>query len=380
MQIPPAKLGEEITVNKKIVPFSYWPMHPTRSGRHSLQSTIFSLDPWTLITQTIENSCMPAAKDEALACAFQAKGFFESAVRADALVTRPLLLYYSNMNLVKAFCLTRGTRTTFNKAQHGLSEKLGAGGIELKDAYLEAYPSSTSGTTVTLNNFSEFMLALTGSPLSTKTSYEIPKLLPQIVPGHRLWAQAAGEDERFIHLYNLKFLQDKVSKQIWIRIYMLSEDLTRLHMTRSSLLTGSGLPFKQVATAEKVNGRPLICFEQNIPITYSGYPADRLNSLADSVKPYLWATVSTVKPFRRYYLYKCPAPDVGCRLPQLLSIYALSYYLGSITRYRPHQYPSIARGPFGPRVQDFITGQPYQFLYLMASEFSKQEVSRPAIV
>src|ERR671924_350294 len=59
-------------------------------------------------------------------------------------------------------------------------------------------------------------------------------------------------------------------------------------------------------------------------------------------------------------------------VPQLLSIYAITFYLGSITRYRPHHFDRMISGPYGPRIQDFVTGQPLQFLYLMASEFAKQ--------
>lgn len=53
------------------------------------------------------------------------------------------------------------------------------------------------------------------------------------------------------------------------------------------------------------------------------------------------------------------AEDVAAEcfaLPQLMSIYAVSH----------------CAGVFGPRIQDFVTGQPLQFLYLMASEFARQ--------
>ena len=91
-------------------------------------------------------------------------------------------------------------------------------------------------------------------------------------------------------------------------------------------------------------------------------------------------TVATVTPYRRYYVYLAPPAEHPFVLPQLLSIYALVYYFGSITRYRPHQYDAIASGPFGPWVQEFINGQPQQFLYLMASQFAEQDVTRPSIL
>ncbi|MGN4152216.1 YaaC family protein [Burkholderia gladioli] len=366
-------------MNQKIVPFSFWPMHEAHRGRHRLQSVLFSLDPWAVIIQRVHGTCPASAKDEALACIAQARDFFLSAEQAGALEARPLLQYYSYMNLVKAFCLTRGTRTTFDRARHGLSEKLsGPNFRELADAHLEA--EAGSATNQTAKNFSEFLLALTGSGLAANTRYNVPELLPQIVPGHRLWAEAANQDERFIHIHDIHFMRDHVAREIWLQIYVVAEDLARLHVTRIDLINSSGIQFHEVQTSKTHDGKKLICFESNVPMPYVGYAADKLNALAEQIKSSLWTTVSTVKPFRRYYLYRCPAPEQPAKLPQLLSIYALSFYLGSITRYRPHQYPKIVRGEFGPRVQDFITGQPQQFLYLIASEFAKQELAKPAIV
>jgi hypothetical protein len=76
----------------------------------------------------------------------------------------------------------------------------------------------------------------------------------------------------------------------------------------------------------------------------------------------------------------CPAAEQPARLSQILSTYAITYYLGSITRYRPHHYDAITKSTFGPRIQDFVTGQPLQFLYLMASEFARQDVTKPSIL
>lgn len=115
-----------------------------------------------------------------------------------------------------------------------------------------------------------------------------------------------------------------------------------------------------------------MCLEQINPMAYANHPTDQLHQLIAPVRQLLWTTVSTVTPF--------PPNERHAVLPQLLSIYALSYYLGSITRYRPHHFDTVSRGNLGPRIQDFITGQPLQFIYLMASEFCQQDVTKPAIL
>jgi len=60
--------------------------------------------------------------------------------------------------------------------------------------------------------------------------------------------------------------------------------------------------------------------------------------------------------------------------------YAITYYLGSITRYRPHHFDSILEGSFGPLVEAFLNDQPAQFRYLTASKFARREVTRAALV
>lgn len=383
MKLSVARTGERLRVNNKLIPFSFWPTKVGPKGNASLQTLLFSLDPWAIIDQTIKTSCPAAARAEAVACLRQARDFYEGAIDSQRISARPLALYYCFMNLVKAFCLTKGTQLTFNKAQHGLSEMLRPpSNRELVDAFLRAFPSPNAKGE--LQNFSEFMLALTGNGLAAQQDYDISILLPQILPGHRLWSYAANKKERFVAIHDIQALLNKVTRELWLNLYFVSDDLSRIGVTARTFLTESGLAgaFSQVTCKEKDSlGRPLICFQQSTPlVSPTTKYANSLQPLFDAIRPYLWATVSMTPPYRRHYVYLCPAAEVNHKLPQLLSIYALAYYLGSITRYRPHHFPSITDGVFGPRIQDFITGQPQQFLYLLASEFSCREIAKPSIV
>jgi len=383
MRLAEPRDGGRLKVNKKVIPFSFWPTKVGIKGNASLQPLLFSLDPWAIIDLVIKESCPASSKSEALACMAQAKDFYESATEAGKVSAKPLSLYYCLMNLVKAFCLTRGTQLTFDKAQHGLSEKLRApSNRELIDAFLQAFPSPNSNGA--LQNYSEFMSALTGSGLSSQMDYSLPVLLPQILPGHRLWSHGSAKKERFIAIHDIRPMLDKSTGSIWLNAYFISDDLTRLSVTHSELLSLSGLSadFAQVTCNDKDSeGRKVICFEQRNPIICASRKyANHLQELVDVLKNKLWTTVSTIPPYRRYYVYLCPSSESNQVVHQLLSIYAISYYLGSITRYRPHHFPSITDGSFGPRIQDFVTGQPLQFLYLIASEFAKQEIARPSII
>jgi hypothetical protein len=205
---------------------------------------------------------------------------------------------------------------------------------------------------------------LTGDHLTAQARYELPYLLPQILSGHRLWARATKKRERFIALNDLEFWHQPTNGQLWLRLYLYTDDLSRLGVTHKRLLSESDLAssFHEVSCSITVNGRNLICLEQNAPIIYTGnYPADFLTMLVAEIKQNLLSTVSTVPPYRRYYIYLCPPTEVSSLLPQLLSIYAVTYYLGSITRYRPHHFDAIAGGHMGHEFRISSPVSPFNF-------------------
>jgi hypothetical protein len=379
MPLPQPQNGQRLEVLRRPVPFSFW---PSRRGRlhYALQSLLFARDPWLPIMQSLKRDCRKERQAEALACLEQAKDFFAAGTSAEVVAARPLALYYGFMNLVKAYCLTRGVRATFDRAQHGLSAKLAAGAKELVGASLDAYQSLPAEDA---NNFDEFLQVYSGAGLPATTNYALPVLLPQIVPGHRFWSQAAKTSERFIQVHDIQFWHNPAADAMWLRLYFIADDLSRLGVTQQRLLieTRLGEAFGAVACNDQYQGRALLCFEQLVLHNYpGGYPADEFQPVIAALRHRLWTTVATVPPYRRYYVYLAPVADHPFLLPQLLSIYAIIHHLGSITRYRPHQYDNISAGPFGPWVQEFVNGQPLQFLYLMASEFGRQDVTKPSIL
>jgi hypothetical protein len=368
-----------LKVKGRPVPFSFWPVYRT-TRRFGLHSTLFALDPWNVIVSSIRQRCPETARAEAEACVEQAQDFYNASLTATLASARPLLLYYSFMNLVKAYGLSKGTVSTFNLARHGVSEQLRPNGNELSDAFLKAFPSPFDGTRQV---FDDFNIALGGRGVAAPNHiYELPKMLPQVVAGHRLWCGAADKDERFISIERIVVVNDAVAKELRLNLYVFADDLTRLGVTQSRFLTESrlGLGFRFVRSPSRQGTRKLLRLEQIPATVYTGRPTDSLQELTDTLRGYVWATVSEGQPYRRYYAYLAPKEEHSEILPQLLSIYAVVFYLGSITRYRPHHFDAILEGDFGAWIREFIIGQPVQFIYLLASEFAQQEVTKPAIV
>jgi hypothetical protein len=50
-----------------------------------------------------------------------------------------------------------------------------------------------------------------------------------------------------------------------------------------------------------------------------------------------------------------------------------------MVRYRPHIFDRVTEGSYGSFVNEFVSAQPEQLLYLLASEMCRREVAKPAI-
>ena len=379
VQLSQPRVGTQVVVRQRPVPFSFWPMQ-RGTRRFGLQSSLFVRDPWTVIRDAVQSRCPSVAKPEALACLEQARDFYTSALSANIAAARPLQLYYCFLNLAKAFALTSGAAPTFGRARHGLSEQVGPGGRELLDAYLQVAAAGPGGTP---QIFAEFYRAVSGSAMPAALArLDVPTLLPQILPGHRLWTAAAHRTERFIALHEVRLYEDRTARSLWLSLVLFRDDLSRLGLSNSALLGGCRLDtrFRQVKSSEAIGDRRLICYEQLAPMAYAARPSDVVPALVASLKNDLWTVVGASPPYRRYYVYVAPPIEHPTVLPQLLSIYAVMYYLGSITRYRPQHFDAILKGPFGSQIEEFLAGQPTQYIYLMASEFVRRDVTLPSIV
>lgn len=372
------RAGTVLTVKGRPIPFSFHPVVRT-SRRYGLQSRIFSTNPWGIIRQSIEDTLTHSSRDQAVAFLAQAEDFFRSAAASTLVTAKPILIYYCFLNLAKAFVLQKKLRTEYAKAQHGMQEGIHPGGTEFTDSFLKAYRSKPSEANV----FDDLQEALFGKKFpSAGKVFDIQRLLPQLVQGHRVWCEAARADERFVEITRLDYLHDQANRTIWLVVNIFADDLTRFGITRKRLLNEAGLApnFRQVASAEKVGERELLKFEQIVPLKYTGRASDRIADLVRLVRPVVWTTVMTIPPYRKNYVYLCPPADSPNLLEQLLSIYACFFYFGSITRYRPHLFEPILTGRYGSHIQEIISNLPQQFVYLLASEFAGREVAHAPIV
>ena len=378
MTLREPRRGEILKIKQRPVAYT---RHPVVRGerRYGLQTRLFATNPWSVIRGSVNEISDSSTKNQARAFIEQAEDFYRAFQSAHETASKPLLVYYAMLNLAKAFALKKGTKTKYDRAKHGLQEGVHPQGVEFDNSFLKAFKSKLSS----VNIFDDFLHALCNGNLGTAEKvYDLKHIHAQILQGHRLWASAYNNIERFIEIARVDFIHSQTDKNIWLVINVFADDLTRFNISRKTLIEQSGLKnyFANVKSNEIVDGRLLLKFEQITPLSYSGRPSDKIEELVAAIRNNIWSAVLKMPPYRKNYLYLSPPSEVPHRLPQLASVYAFIYYLGSVTRYRPYYLETILSKPYGAHIEEVISNVPQQFLFLLASEFAAREVAHAPIV
>jgi len=126
--LPAPRRGDILRIQGRLVPFTFWPTRET-SGRRGEQTQIFTNDPWGIIFSSINKMPNSNAKSSALSFLEQAQDYFHSADSSSLTAAKPVLVYYSILNLTKALLLKRVIRASLDVARHGLGENKNNAGI-----------------------------------------------------------------------------------------------------------------------------------------------------------------------------------------------------------------------------------------------------------
>lgn len=336
--------------------------------RWGLSSTVYAADPWAVILSALDR-VRTSERSSAESFVRQAREYYQAADRVSAIETRPLLLYYSFMNLAKALALARRRPGVGGRVGHGIN-LVGGSGDGVATARLVLHAS----TAASVSAIDELNRAIAGNPL-VGGEVAVADLVTQSVVAHRLWADALGRKERFLAVDRIAVMHDAEAKTLWTTVAVRSDRLQRRNYGVRQALHRSGLSADYRSVRAEDGWR---LFEQSVPVTYTGRAADKVMDVVAALRPSLWQTVTATSPFRRYYLLLTRTDE--SRLHQVTSAYALLFWLGSLTRYQPVAFLDLLSSPYGGFFREFLATQPPQLLYLVASEFRQQDVARAAIV
>lgn len=374
MTLAAARPGTALKIKTRELDFSFFPMTRT-SRRWGIHSMLYAADPWAVVSGSVIESVKPQnERDAAVSFVRQAREYFTAAERATSIETRPLLYYYSFMNLAKAIAMARGRSGLVGKVAHGIAHVGGAGHAP-STARLQVGTSSPA----LKQAVDELHRALEGAPV-TAGQYAVSEIIAQSVVGHRMWREAFStpRQERFIPLDSVQFVER--GAEIWLTLRISRATLRARGRGVAETLRQSGLgpTFRAVQPADPAVAAEFHVLEQKVPISYTGRAADVVVDAVDAVRPFLWQTITASPPYRRFYLYLTPPTER--RLPQWLSVYSTFFWLGSLTRYQPVELFDALDGKYGPFFREFLETQPKQLLYILASEAKRQDVTKAAII
>jgi len=353
-----------------VIPYSLWPARKTK--RWKVQRRLYVRDPWAMLNEAVYRTkgCRGQQRDEALAYIVQAEDYFNAAMRGDRPAVKPVLLYYSMLNIGKCLLKIRRPLLDMSHARHGLSIRHRTGWGILGDEI------SVKGSGKYVNVFEELMRELENSgPKFTRLA--VRELLPQIVPGHRLWTYACQKKEKFLRVGISSFVNPG-RRRIWLRLKFSRGEVLNTVSSIQDLIRHSHLPGKWRQVTRN-GSEDYVILEQKRTGRYDHRPIDVVQGLYQQLRPALWYTVTASKPHRVYYVFIDTALGRK-RLPQWASVYVLFYYLSDLTRYRPHLFDRLIAIKYGPLIENILDECPRQFLYLMASELLQRDVAPAGIV
>ena len=258
--------GDPLRLNQETVSFGRNILAPSGTT-YTLQPRLFVNDPWELIAEAIHRALPPSGtRDIAHSFRRQAQDYFQAATIGRETAVRPVLLYYAFLNLSKAYALAKGNAKLTGKAGHGVRAV--------------APPKAIPGSLIKFEKrgvFQELLQHLDGNPAILGSDLRLGNLLPQILPGHRLWCYATTRPERFLSVERFEVLDSSVNKQVWLNLYLNKDNLDRIGISEQKVLFETGMA-KEFEIVNEPPSQALICFQQRKPETYSADPDGRFRS------------------------------------------------------------------------------------------------------
>lgn len=324
---------------------------------------VVTADPWAFLTHLAFKQIGKAKEGLAKAYIEQGREFFEAA-QNPRYFSRPLLYYYSFLNVVKAAMLIKGVALP-NAARHGISDPKVNSRKRLRFEGQKIHVVNVAHDHSEI--FPEFLRML-GHTGRLGRSFRVLDMLQQIPNIHRTFVKVESCDSIFVPVRQFRILH--ADSHIWARVELgrndkdVADTLPLLRRRRQFQRTLS--PVRPEAADE-------IWFETRAIRTSSRGIDNTLSVLAKDLRDVGISPIVTAQGLRFYLVDLGPAS----RVPYLGAALAVIFYLGSITRYKPDVFDKIIVGKHSWVIDEFLATQPMQFLYVLCSELAGVDVVRP---
>ncbi|MEQ9453379.1 MAG: YaaC family protein [Phycisphaeraceae bacterium] len=343
-------------------------------GGRSEGGRVITLDPWRCMAVHIQQSKIKKpTKDKALAFLNQAEEFYRAG-SDPRVASKPLLYYYSFLNLVKT-SLTLKSNLDLDHCIHGLTEPRSNVKKRLLITSQQVRVSDQrQGSNTQI--YREFVQACGFSVPSKPKPMKIVDLLQQVVNIDRVTARNMGRAHSYVPIDTIEFLHDPRSRTAWVSLsvekgkYAGPSDFAR--RVRDNSLSINEVEQRDLFDRDADSFR---YYESTNLYEYQDSPIEVLGKAAASIWKDIWSEV--IPGGYRFWLSSISHAK---RLAQLASAYQVMFYLGSMTRYRPHDFQKLADGKHGWMIHEFLSTQPIQFVYFCGSDIINAEMAPPELV
>lgn len=286
--------------------------------------------------------------------------------------TAPLLYYYSYLNLAKALCEIK--HPPFHKLpesrRHGLRWQPDPN--YLVDMLSEKVNLSSRGVWHVLWE------TITGGQVTAtnQTQFQIRDLF-SCCPGTTIeYERTFGMDNRLISLCDPEIKLDHDDKELWLVFSVERDNLKTQKLSRNKFINqiaNSIDQYRQVKSGDDFHWT----FELTIPKKVTSNDFTYLRNL---LQPEIRAMNLFVHPGTDGLYYSIPDQSgFPIRLPQLLLVYTIVFWLGSLVRYDPHSLIDLQQSRFWILIDGFITQSCLWLLELFEWELYKTETFLTAI-
>lgn len=273
----------------------------------------------------------------------QAKYFYQAAESAPV-KSQPLLYYYSFLNLAKVFlCITQGTSPD-DEYMHGIETDV-KGNTTIQTAevkILTLYSSPRISVAYSL------MSALGDAlPFMSPTELQLKDCLASCIGIHRTFCETYDMPESFVRLLNPHCVKEG-------RTLEFIATLKKCDAAMMGALVAAGYDIQDMGGY----------FEYHQRIAMPGYNIRR-QDWYDLSSSLLSKGLRAYTDGNEYRMYLPLSPKVAISSTSV--IYAIMFFLGSVTRYNPYFFDSLMDEKEQWLISEFLNTQPSQFLYYLIS-------------
>jgi len=324
---------------------------------------VVTADPWAFLRQVTVGALPKNREVIALSYIDQAFDFYEAA-KNPHVGSKPLLYYYSFLNLLKATLLIRKVPIPV-KTMHGITDP----GVNFRkrlrvEGQRVQIPIAASDRS---QLFPEFLKML-GADTDKIRNIRVVDLLAQIPSIHRTFTQATKNNPLIIPIKDIGVFRNR--NQVWARIIFDKRD----EDVKGTLQSVKSRRSFRRCLSQKVSENDQEDWFETKPEQGRQRGIDNaLQKVAKQLRDLGASSILTSSGYRFYFVDIDPSK----RLPPLAATYAAFFYLGSVTRYKPDVFDKILAGGYAWIVKELIATQPTQFLYILCSELAGVDVVPP---